>query len=68
MEMPQPNELEPLIVPHGLEEIIATFGDIYKYVRPGGQLDPRWQSDFLAKYDCPSRCGWPGTLSRTITR
>ena len=54
MEMPQPvNEIEPLTVPHGLAEIIATFGDIHKYVRPDGQLDPRWQADFLARIRLP---------------
>ena len=50
MEMPQPvNQIEPLKSPHGLTEIIATFGDIHEYVGPDGQLDPRWQTDFLAR-------------------
>jgi len=38
-----------LTPPHGLDEIIATFGNIYEYIGTGGQLAPRWQSDFLAK-------------------
>jgi hypothetical protein len=29
-----------LVAPHGLGEIVATFGDIRNYVRPGGSLDP----------------------------
>jgi hypothetical protein len=47
-------------------EIIATFGDIYKYVRPDGQLDPRWQTDFLARIRLPFplRLAWDG--SQTI--
>jgi len=54
METPQnANEIESLLVPHGLAEIIATFGDIYKYVRPDGELDPRWQTDFLSRIQLP---------------
>jgi hypothetical protein len=30
-----------LAAPYGLEEIVAAFGDIYDYIRPGGHLDPR---------------------------
>ncbi len=66
MEMPQANELEVLIVPHGLEEIIATFGDIYKYVRPGGQLDPRWETDFLVRIRLPFPLRLAWDLSQTI--
>jgi hypothetical protein len=46
--------------PHGLDEIIATFGNIYEYIGPGGQLAPRWQSDFLAKasFPFPLRLAW----------
>ena len=34
--------------PHGLEQIIATFGDIFDYIRADQTLDPRWQADQLA--------------------
>ncbi|MGH9547351.1 MAG: M15 family metallopeptidase [Terriglobales bacterium] len=70
METPQSaNQIETLTaVPHGLEEIIATFGDIHKYIGSDGQLDPRWQTDFLARMllPFPLRLAW--NLSQTITR
>ena len=44
---------------HGLKQIVATFGDIYDYIRPGGRLDPRWQADYLAAMELP----FPMTLS-----
>jgi len=34
-----------IAAPRGLEEIVVSFGDIYKYILPGGSLDPRWQAD-----------------------
>jgi D-alanyl-D-alanine carboxypeptidase len=42
-----------IAAPRGLEEIVVSFGDIYKYIQPGGSLDPRWQADFLASVDLP---------------
>jgi hypothetical protein len=42
-----------LLPPHGIDQIIATFGDIFEYIRPDHSLDPRWQSDFLARADLP---------------
>ena len=42
-----------LVAPHGLGEIVTTFGDIRSYVRPGGSLDPRWQADYLASVKLP---------------
>ncbi|MGA9799101.1 MAG: M15 family metallopeptidase [Terriglobales bacterium] len=45
---------EPLLAaPHGLKEIIASFGDIYKYIGANGQLDPRWQAEFLERVTLP---------------
>ena len=57
-----------LTPPHGLDEIIATFGNIYEYIGTGGQLAPRWQSDFLAKTSLPfpMRLAWDP--SRVITQ
>jgi hypothetical protein len=48
-----PDVEPPMAVPNGLEQILETFGDIYKYVRPDGSLDPRWQVDFLAPVALP---------------
>lgn len=45
--------------PAGLDEIRATFGDIFQYILPDHSLDPRWQADFLA----PAKLPFPLTLS-----
>jgi hypothetical protein len=39
--------------PHGIEQIIATFGDIYEYIGKDGSLNPRWQADFLTHIMLP---------------
>jgi hypothetical protein len=39
--------------PHGLEQIMMTFGELYNYVRKDGSLDPRWQGDFLRRVALP---------------
>jgi hypothetical protein len=49
----EPGVEQPLVAPHGLEQILTTFGDIYKYIRPDGSLDPRWQEDFLVRLMLP---------------
>lgn len=44
----------PLIVtPHGLEELIATFGDIRKHIRTDSTLMPSWESKHLARTKLP---------------
>jgi D-alanyl-D-alanine carboxypeptidase len=42
-----------LAAPHGMDGILATFGDIYEYLRKDGTLDPRWQADMLTRIDLP---------------
>ena len=42
-----------MVVPHGLDEIIASFGGIHEYVGADGQLDSRWQVDFLERVSLP---------------
>lgn len=39
--------------PHGIEQIVAAFGDIYEYIKKDSTLDPRWQADFLARITLP---------------
>lgn len=34
-------------VPNGINEIIATFGDIQSFIEPDGTLAPLWQTQFL---------------------
>jgi hypothetical protein len=49
----QPGVEQALVAPNGPEQILTTFGDIYKYIRPDGSLDPRWHADFLATVALP---------------
>jgi D-alanyl-D-alanine carboxypeptidase len=58
----------PLVPPHGLANIIASFGDIYEYIEEDGQLEARWQADSLQRLvlPFPLRPSWD--LSRTITK
>jgi hypothetical protein len=58
----------PLLAPHGLEEIVSTFGDIYEYIRPGGVLDPRWQAEQLANLALPFSVPLAWDPSRTVSR
>jgi hypothetical protein len=53
-----------LAAPHGLEGIVASFGNIYDYIQPGGSLDSRWQADCLARWNFPSPCRFPGIFRR----
>ena len=39
--------------PHGLEAILAEFGDIYSYLRDDGTLEARWETDQLARAVLP---------------
>jgi hypothetical protein len=42
-----------LAPPHGLDELVATFGDIFAYIREDHTLDPKWQTDFLTTVPLP---------------
>jgi hypothetical protein len=74
MEKPTPVVLcetenePPLVAPHGLDEIIATFGDVHKYVAADGQPEARWQADFMARIDLPFSLCLSWNPSRTITQ
>jgi D-alanyl-D-alanine carboxypeptidase len=48
-----------LMRPHGLDQIIANFGDIFAYITADHTLDPRWRSEFLDRVTLP----FPMTLS-----
>ena len=58
----------PLATPHGLEEIIASFGEIYEYIGTDGQLETRWQLEFLATVSLPFPLKLSWDPSRTITQ
>lgn len=53
-----------LVAPHGLDGIIATFGDIFDYIREDHTLDPRWQTEMLQSITLP----FPIPLSWDKTR
>jgi hypothetical protein len=38
-----------LVPPNGLDQILATFGDIFDYIGPDHTLNPRWQNEFLQR-------------------
>ena len=38
-----------LVPPHGLDEICATFGDIFGYIAKDHTLEPAWQTEFLGR-------------------
>lgn len=42
-----------LQAPDGLEQIVATFGNIREYIRSDASLDPKWQVDFLTRIELP---------------
>jgi hypothetical protein len=42
-----------LVPPRGLDEICATFGDIFGYIAKDHTLEAGWQSDFLARITLP---------------
>lgn len=41
------------VPPHGLDAILAEFGDIYACLRDDGTLDPLWETDQLARAVLP---------------
>lgn len=45
-----PGALPP---PHGLNAVLAAFGDIYAYLRADGSLDPSWETDQLDRAQLP---------------
>jgi hypothetical protein len=64
-EAPSVGVLAP---PHGLDQLIATFGDIFDYIREDHTLDPKWQTDFLTTVPLPFALtlSWDG--SRQVQR
>ena len=55
-----------LIAPRGLDEIITVFGDINAYVGTDGQLEARWQLDYLERVHLPFPLRMSWDPSRTI--
>jgi hypothetical protein len=42
-----------LAPPNGLQEVLATFGDIYKYLKPDGTIDPKWEIEQIVSAPLP---------------
>jgi LysM repeat protein len=56
LEIPLPRELAAppaAEAPHGFNAVIAEYGDIYAYLRDDGSLDPRWETEQLARAPLP---------------
>ena len=62
-----PAPTAPLACPHGLDQIRATFGDIFKYVLPDHTLDLRWQTEFLTRITLPFPLALSWDKSRTVS-
>lgn len=58
----------PPVAPHGLDEIITAFGDIYEYIGTDGQLDPSWQTEFLERVALPFPLRLSWDPARSITQ
>jgi hypothetical protein len=58
------NATAVLAPPHGLEQILVTFGDIFDYIGPDHKPSSRWQTEFLERIPLP----FPIALSWDKTR
>jgi hypothetical protein len=56
------------VSPCGLDQIRATFGDIFQYVLPDHTLDPRWQAEFLTRIKLPFPLTLSWDKSRTVAQ
>ena len=57
-----------LLPPHGLEQIVATFGDIFDYIGPAHTLNPAWQTDVLARVTLPFPVKLSWDKSRSVSQ
>jgi hypothetical protein len=55
-----------LAPPYGLDQIRATFGEIFTYILPDHTLDPRWETQFLTRIDLPFRLRLSWDKSRLV--
>ena len=54
--------------PQGLDQIIATFGDIFAHIRPDHSLDSLWQAEFLDRVALPFALPLSWDISRSVTQ
>ena len=60
-----PSRLAP---PHGIDQIVATFGNIFRYIHDDHTLDATWEKEFLGNMNLPFPLALSWDKSRTITR
>jgi hypothetical protein len=61
------SQLVNLAPPNGLAQILATFGNIYEYIRPDGGLDSRWRTDVLCRVIMPFELPISWDRARTVS-
>jgi len=54
--------------PHGIEEIVATFGDIFAYINEDHTLSPAWQVEHLVAVPLPFALALSWDRSRRVER
>jgi hypothetical protein len=54
--------------PHGLDEILTRFGDIFEYILSDHTLDPHWQAEQLTRISLPFRMRLSWNESTPVTR
>jgi len=54
--------------PHGLDQIVASFGNIFDYIRQDHSLDPKWQAEALQQVPLPFPVSLSWDKSRTVQR
>ena len=63
-----PTATPTLVPPHGLDQIVATFGDIFDYIREDHTVDPRWQTEMLSTISLPFSIPLSWDKSHSIQR
>jgi hypothetical protein len=56
-----------LKTPVGLAEVIRTFGDIHKYIKEDGTLDPSWEREKIVRIPLPAPLDFGGSTTK-VTR
>jgi hypothetical protein len=62
-----PNNASP-VIPNGRAAVIATFGDISKYIRADGTLSPKWEQNMIRRVTLPQPLPLSGAIGTMVTR
>src|SRR6478736_3184810 len=54
--------------PHGIEQVVSTFGDIFAYINEDHTLNPAWQADHLVAVPIPFALALSWDHSRRVQR